>query len=415
MLTAEQNERLTRVGPGTPMGDLMRRYWHPIAAISQFKTRHSQTVRLLGEDLVLYQDRSGTFGLIGSQCPHRKMSMIYGIPEERGLRCAYHGWVFGEDGACLEQPYEETEDPEGRFKEKVAIKSYPVEVLAGMAFAYLGPEPAPLLPRWDLFVKADVVRDIGYAEVPCNWLQIMENTLDPVHVEWLHQNFADFVAQQLEAPEKRTSRTPHVKIGFEEFEYGILKRRVVEGATEADEDWAVGHPMVFPNMLRQGLSRKGHRWQGFQIRVPIDDTHTAHWWYACYPDTGNQQRPEDYRFYRVPLPELDEEGQPRWDLLDNNSGQDMAAWVTQGPIMDRTTEVLGRSDKGIIMYRQMLEDNMRSVEDGGDPMNTFRDPDRNEHLELPNESDPLFARPLYDGQAAATKYSPVLAGPVSLE
>ena len=148
MLTAEQNERLTRVGPGTPMGDLMRRYWHPIAAISQFKTRHSQTVRLLGEDLVLYQDKSGTFGLIGSQCPHRKMSMIYGIPEERGLRCAYHGWVFGEDGACLEQPYEETEDPEGRFKEKVAIKSYPVEVLAGMAFAYLGPRasaaPSPL-------------------------------------------------------------------------------------------------------------------------------------------------------------------------------------------------------------------------------------------------------------------------------
>ena len=106
-----------------------------------------------------------------------------------------------------------------------------VEELGGFIFAYLGPQPAPLLPRYDVLAW-EGYKDGWSVMLPCNWLQIMENTLDPVHVEWLHQNFADFIAQQLEAPEKRVSRTPHVKIGFNEFEYGIMKRRVVEGGSE---------------------------------------------------------------------------------------------------------------------------------------------------------------------------------------
>ena len=410
MLTAEQNEQLTRVGPGAPMGELLRRYWHPVATLSQFKNRHTHQVRLLGEDLVLYRDRSGAFGLIGAQCPHRKMSMMYGIPEERGLRCAYHGWVFGEDGSCLEQPYEETEDPEGRFKEKVRIASYRVAPAFGLLFAYLGPEPAPMIPRWDLFAMDGVVRDIGHVVVPCNWLQIMENTLDPVHVEWLHQYFADFVAQRRENPEGRRPRAPHVKISFDEFAYGIIKRRVVEGGSEEDEDWKTGHPMVFPNILRQGGQRRGLTWLGFQIRVPIDDHTTAHWWYACYPAEGREQAPEDIPYFKVPIAELDAEGQPRWDVLDNNSGQDIAAWITQGAVADRTTESLGRSDKGIIMYRRMLEDNIAAVARGEDPVCTFRDPGTNEYVELPSEKDPRFARPLGNRQGAAMKYSPILTG-----
>src|ERR1700760_3489998 len=102
MLTKEQNERLTRVGPGTPMGELMRRYWHPIAAVAQMKGRDTYPVRLLGEDLVLYKDLSGTYGLLEARCPHRSMSMVYGIPEKCGLRCPYHGWLFDEQGQCIE-------------------------------------------------------------------------------------------------------------------------------------------------------------------------------------------------------------------------------------------------------------------------------------------------------------------------
>src|SRR5437879_5522264 len=144
MLTAEQNDRLTRVGPGAPMGELMRRYWHPVATLSQMKDKYTKKVRVLGEDLILYKDLSGTYGLVDNFCPHRRMSMIYGVPEEHGLRCAYHGWLFGETGQCLEQPYEETEDPDGRFKDKVCIQAYPVQQMAGLLFAYLGPKPAPL-------------------------------------------------------------------------------------------------------------------------------------------------------------------------------------------------------------------------------------------------------------------------------
>jgi len=344
MLTQEENERYTRVGPGTPCGELMRRYWFPIAAVSQMRDRYTRKVRLLGEDLVLYKDRGGTYGLVEPLCPHRRMNLIYGIPEERGLRCAYHGWLFAETGQCLEQPYEEAEDPESRFKDKICIKAYPVQEMAGLLFAYLGPAPAPLLPRWDVFTIDGVVRDVGYAVLPCSWLQCQENSLDPVHVEWLHAYWGNFVAEQIGKPQLWVPPKRHQKIGFDVFEYGIVKRRVVQGGTEEDTPWKDGHPIVFPNMLRQGGSGDGtpslfgNLGPAFQIRVPLDDTHTAHWWVACYPRTDGdpEQRPEDIPYYRVPVPELDEDEQPRWELLDSNSAQDMAAWITQGAIADRS-------------------------------------------------------------------------------
>jgi 5,5'-dehydrodivanillate O-demethylase len=168
MLTEEVNDRYSRVGAGTPTGELMRRYWHPIAAVSQMKDKATKKVRLLGEDLILYKDRSGDFGLIEPHCAHRRMNMIYGIPQEHGLRCPYHGWLYDETGQCMEQPYEETEDPDGRFKDKIKMKAYPVEQKAGLLFAYMGPEPAPLLPNWDVYAADGMLRDIGYAELSCN-------------------------------------------------------------------------------------------------------------------------------------------------------------------------------------------------------------------------------------------------------
>ena len=236
MLTQKMNERLTQVGPGTPMGTLLRRYWYPVAALSELKANPTKAVRLLGEDLVLYQDRSGTLGLIEASCAHRRVHMLYGIPEERGLRCPYHGWLYDESGQCLEMP---AEAPESTFPSRVQIKAYPVEALGGLVFAYLGPAPVPLLPQWDVFVRGNVLRDVGMAIVPCNWLQIMENSLDPVHTEHLHRYFTHYVMERLGkgkddpkywrfAPEVR----PHVKIGFDVFEHGIIKRRVLKGDTE---------------------------------------------------------------------------------------------------------------------------------------------------------------------------------------
>jgi 5,5'-dehydrodivanillate O-demethylase len=169
MLSQERNERLTAVGPGTPMGNLLRRYWWPVAT-HDMAGRVPVRRRLLGEDLVLFRDASGRLGLLAEQCPHRRASLALGCTERDGLRCGYHGWLFDTGGQCLEQP---GEPADSTFADRIRATSYPVAELGGLIFAYLGPAPAPLLPRYDLFVWPDVWRDIAHAELPCNFVQIM--------------------------------------------------------------------------------------------------------------------------------------------------------------------------------------------------------------------------------------------------
>ena len=413
MLTQAENERLTRIGPGTPMGELMRRYWYPIAAASQLNDNPTKAVRLLGEDLVLYKDRSGNLGLIGDRCLHRKVNLLYGIPEQQGLRCPYHGWLYNHEGRCLEQPYEEAEDPSSNFKEKVRTKAYRVQELSGLIFAYLGPEPAPLIPEWDLLAFKNVYRDIGVSVIPCNWLQIMENSVDPVHAEWLHGVFANYVHERQGHPERIKPIPTHKKVGFDVFEHGIIKRRILEGEDEEGVNWRVGHPLVFPNFLKVG---------GFQYRTPIDDTSTLHIWYTTYaPAAGETVAPDaPIPFYEVPYPAPDERGNPSWDNLDYAAGQDLVMWATQGDIAQRWTETLGRSDKGVILFRRLLQENLAKVERGEDPMNVFRDPEKAKNIHLPHESGgtqrgvrlgPGNIVGMAEGRAgggATGKYSPIL-------
>jgi len=401
VLTQEQNERFTRVGPGTPMGQLMRRYWHPIAATAQLQEPVRQ-VRLLGEDLVLYRDRSGNLGLIDEACPHRRVSMEYGIPEPNGLRCPYHGWLFNHEGRCLEQP---AEPWDSTFKERVTTKAYPVREFAGLVWAYLGPAPAPLIPRYDLFVWDNVVRQISATVVPCNWLQAQENSLDPVHVEWLHGYYFNYVLQR-KGPECferfRQRYRRHKKIGFARFEHGIVKRRVVEGDTEEGDPWRVGHPVVFPNILRVG---NGHGVHAFQIRVPVDDTHIWHVWYTAYRPGVPVPPQEAIPFYEVPL--YDEEGRIINDHVD---GQDMLSWVAPGPITDRENEHLGQSDAGIIMFRQLLEEQLERVVRGEDPMEVYRDSAANQCILLPQEREQggVLTIPLPGDYQNQARYSPYL-------
>jgi 5,5'-dehydrodivanillate O-demethylase len=407
MLSEVENEQLTQVGRGTPMGELWRRYWHPVAASVELIERPTKAVRLLGEDLVLFRDKQGRPGLIGPQCAHRRMSMVLGIPEKDGLRCPYHGWLYGRDGKCLEQPYECAEDPNSKFKDRVQMLSYPVQELGGLIFAYLGPEPAPLLPRWELFVRDGVLRDIGAAIVPCNWLQIMENSLDPVHVEWLHQHFFNYVQERLGRSETKGRPVSHKLINFREFEHGIIKTRMLEGETEDNEDWQIGHPVLFPNILLSGSTQR----PTFQIRVPVDDTHTLHLWYTCYQRAPGMAPQDVVPFYKVPVPTVDAAGEPDWSLLDNNSGEDMIAWITQGDVADRSKEALGLSDKGVILYRKQIKEQLEKVQAGRDPMNVFRDPARNVSIKLRLEDAKLNSGSFRAGprrQGGATKYSPVL-------
>jgi 5,5'-dehydrodivanillate O-demethylase len=379
MMTAEQNDMLTRIGPGTPAGNLLRRYWQPVAAMSEMSGRWTKRVRLLGEDLVLFKDREGRLGLVAEFCPHRRASLGYGIPTTNGLRCPYHGWEFGRDGRCLSQP---NEADRSALRDKAATRAYPVEELGGLVFAWLGPEPRPLLPRYDGFVAAGTIRMLGRAMIPVNWLQIMENSLDPIHTEWLHGHQYEFLKEQEGIKVAISAR--HEKIAFNEFEYGITKHRLLEGHSEDSDDWRVGHPVVFPNMLAVGNGDEKSRYYAFQIRVPVDDTHTCHLWYSAYvPPKGASVEPrltEKVHLYEVPF--RDSTGE---FILDNVESQDIMAWITQGPIADRTQEHLGASDQGIVMYRRMLDREIRKVAAGRDPMATVRDQAKNHRIDLPNE------------------------------
>ena len=146
-----RNEMLTRVGRGTPMGELLRRYWHPIAGASELADNPIKPIRLMGEDLVLYQDLSGRYGLLDRHCPHRRADLSYGFVEKAGIRCNYHGWLMDEHGGCVEQPFEDTFNPASPLRKKCTSPAYPVRELAGLLWTYMGPEPAPDLPVWDPF------------------------------------------------------------------------------------------------------------------------------------------------------------------------------------------------------------------------------------------------------------------------
>jgi 5,5'-dehydrodivanillate O-demethylase len=365
MLSAEDNAALTRVGRGTPMGELLRRYWQPIAAVAQLDETPVLPVRLMGEDLVLYRDTRGRYGLLDRHCAHRRADLSCGIVEDRGLRCHYHGWLYDGGGRCLQQPFEEVVHPDGRFREKIALIAYPVEAKAGLLWAYLGPAPAPLVPDWDLYHETGY-KQIVLAEIPCNWFQGQENSIDPVHFEWLHSNWS-LALRGGDGP-----RAPgHLKLGFTEFEWGFVYRRVREDTTEADELWTVGRVCLWPNCLYTGK---------FEWRVPVDDGTTLHvaWFNDALP--GSAPFVQD----RIPYwqgPVTD----PRTGRLITSHimNQDFVAWVGQGRIADRTREHLGESDRGIILLRRRLLEEAAMVARGGDPKAVIRDPARNVRIPLP--------------------------------
>ena len=379
MESVKQNKLLTEVGRGTPMGELMRRYWQPIGAAVDLESKWTRRVRLLGEDLVIFKDRQGRLGLIAEQCPHRRASFAHGIPTENGIRCPYHGWEYNAQGKCIHQP---NEQDKCAFRDKVSTDAYPVQEMGGMLFAYMGPQPQPLLPRWDGFVAQGTIRIMGRTILPINWLQIMENSLDPVHTEWLHGHHYEFLKEQEGV--KVAISTRHLKIDFKEFEYGMTKHRLLEGHSEDGDDWKVGHPIVFPNMLAVGNGDEKSRYYSFQMRVPVDDTHTMHLWFNAYVPPQGVTVPrhllEKVHTYEVPF--MDDKGE---FIVDNVDGQDMMAWISQGVIADRSLENLGATDKGVVMYRRLLKREMQKVKAGIDPMGILRDSARNERIDLPNE------------------------------
>ncbi len=374
MISEALNERLTRVGPGTPCGELMRRYWLPIAASSQLLDNPVRKVRILGEDLVLYRDRSGTLGLIGDRCLHRRVDLQFGIPDTCGLRCPYHGWQYDATGECTERPLEA--HPERPIQQKLA--AYPVQELGGLVFTYMGPLPAPALPRWDLFVWPNSLRQIAINTLDCNWLQCQENTGDPLHSVWTHGRLFEYALEREGRAERASAfdHTIHTRlrmgVGVKEVyaeptEHGFRKGVVYSKELGAEADRVDEHSTVmFPIYTQTGMC--GSPRSEFQIRVPIDDEHTLHICYQCYGAPPEVPVAEQTVIPWYEPPTKDAHGRP---ILDYVLAQDAMMWTAQGEIVDRSLEVLGRTDIPVVLLRRQLEEQIALVEAGQAPMNTF--------------------------------------------
>ena len=391
MTTQAENEALTRVGPGSPAGELLRRYWHPVAVAGELTDEKPiKAVRLLGEKLVVFRlprgagDAAQRYGLVAEQCRHRLASMAYGQVDAEGIRCPYHGWKYDLAGQCVDQP---AEPPDSTYKSRIRQPAYPVRKLGGLLFAYLGPEPAPLLPRWDVLAREDGRRWIVIDSViDCNWLQPMENSVDPAHFYFLHGSLS-----RPEVLGPRRMAKYDEKHEVTRFEYGIMKRRITPGRNLGDPPMIDEHPLLFPTTLRLDIDVRGsHEVRHvLQIRVPIDDTHTQHYSINFIPSvTETSPADQDPPHERCALKNA--EGEYNMDLV---LAQDSMAWETQGDITDRTQEHLATSDRGVVMLRRLLKEQIDIVQAGGDPMGVLRGAENDGILDFHTRQDRIGLTP----------------------
>jgi phthalate 4,5-dioxygenase len=392
VISKEENQLLTQIGPGTVCGALLRRYWQPIALSEELPGSESAPipVRILGEDLVLFRNETGRPGLLGLHCPHRGADLSYGRVESGGLRCIYHGWLFDVSGECLEQPAE----PEpNNSKCKIKHASYPCQEVANIIFCYMGPGDPPLLPAYELFSVPEEYRYLpskSYHE--CSYLQGNEGNLDPAHLSFLHRISGDvkltaskITGTGLSRTEAHALNRQHTspKIDVEITDFGL--RIYTARSANPDQTYIRITNFVMPNLCAIGGGTGG---DGFQVdwHVPIDDTH--HWKYTMA--------------FRRSAPPMDKELKDRREVLtkdyrrlrnaSNRYLQDRNemtretfsglgkhflihdAWAveSQGPIQDRTKEHLSQTDKAILAARKLILKAIRDVEDGRDPMHVLR-------------------------------------------
>jgi len=364
MLSRDENDLLTRVGPGTPCGEMLRRYWWPIGFSELVAEKQSPTkVRLLSEDFVLFRNGAGHLGLLELHCSHRGTSLEFGRVEDQGIRCCYHGWLYDTAGRCLEQP---AEPADSTFKERIHHPAYKVREIAGFIFAYLGPDPAPLLPRYDLFLQENGERVIGAGTEYCNWLQRAENSVDQTHLVALH------------APEYPQMALKRPEIGWQKTVYGAKVTMHVPGVSKPKHShW------VFPSHTRHTTARKDRvPDHAIRFRVPTDDTTTKTFWLRFTPnDEANRGRP--LRLKTIGF-EDDKPGiytrvdDGWWGIASHD--QDRVAQESQGEIYDRTREHLGASDEGVILLRQTIKESIDAVRQGQDPFWILRSSEENSKI-----------------------------------
>ena len=380
MLSREDNELLCRIGPGTPMGDVMRQYWVPAALSSELPEPDGPPlrVRLLGENLIAFRASSGAVGLLQSQCPHRGASLFYGRNEGEGLRCVYHGWKFDVTGRCVDMPNEPTERT---FKDTTRAVAYRCVERGGLVWAYLGPRPTPPpLPALEPLAAGCTLQ---IYQRQCNWVQALEGDIDTCHTVFLHLGAVDAeeVPPGTWARHALADRAPRYAVADTEagVMYGAYR------SAEADTDyWRIAQ-FLFPfyAMVPTGVL-------GLEVRVrawvPMDDDHTLALTISRGAPQGNRHAgrqtvtPPDllpnttdwYGRFRCVAGAandylIDRKAQKTTSYtgIDSIFLQDQAVTESMGPIYDRTQEHLGSSDAMIIRTRKRLLDAARALRDRG--------------------------------------------------
>jgi nitrite reductase/ring-hydroxylating ferredoxin subunit len=369
-------ERFTRVGRGTPMGEYLRRYWHPVGLTGD-ATDVPNRVFALGEELILFRNADGHPGLLYPRCAHRGTSLYYGKVDGSGIRCCYHGWLYDVEGRCLEQP---CEPDGGKTRHVIRQPWYPVEERYGLIFAYLGP-PArrPQLPRYSLledlgsgeWLEADdsSIGAAGPAIVPCNWLQHFENVVDPFHVPILHGSFS--------GPQFVNKMAPLPEVEFKTTARGVMsiqRRPTDEGRTFRRQTEAVLPTLRIVPSPRVGAYQEA---EAIGWVLPIDDTHFRIYTVGRIKEHGALSKMRSTF------------GGRQWSELSEAEHQrmpgDFEAQVGQGPITFHSEEHLTSTDRGIALLRRLLGKQVDAVESGADPINVaFNEADARFDLEAGN-------------------------------
>ncbi len=389
MISAEQNERLTRIGPGTPGGKVLRHYWQPIALVDELEgKRPVRPVRALGQDFVLFRDEAGRIGLLDRDCPHRNADLAFGRLEDGGLRCPFHGWLFDVTGKCLETPAE----PEGStLCTRIKQRSYPVEIRSGIIFAYLGDGAAPPFPAFDCFAAPDTHTFAFKGLIECNWLQALEVGIDPAHASFLHRFFDDGDEKESYGKQFRATSDgsdlpmtyvlrefPRPRIEVDNTPYG-LRVTALRGINDATTHVRVTN-LFFPQAFVIPMSAE---MTITQWHMPVDDTRC--YWIAIFtsfagPVDRPRMRAQRLENYALPdyLPKKGRQNDYGFDAEEQASktytgmGEDINVhdqWAveSQGAIQDRTRETLASSDKAIAANRRLLMRAMAAVEEGKRP------------------------------------------------